>query len=171
MNRLRSTKLDKDQEIKTLNTSIESRLQALEDSEAIRHLKARYCAACDDNHNPHTLAPLFAEDAVWEASGVGRAEGRAAIAEFLGGIGASGRIRNSGHHAMNPIIEVNGDKAVGHWRLIMLYTGNLPDGQVQYMRIIGWYREEYVRIDGQWLFQHLYCEVEENAPYPVLELD
>lgn len=156
---------------RALSASVESRLRVLEDIEAIRQLKARYCAACDDDHNPRKLAPLFAKDAVWEASGVGRAQGRAAIAEFLGAIGASGRIRNSAHHAMNPIIEVKGDKAVGHWRLIMLYTGNLPDGQVQYMRIIGWYREEYIRIDGEWLFQNLYCEVEENAPYSVLDLE
>ena len=154
-----------------MGTNVEARLRTLEDIEAIRHLKARYCAACDDDHNPQRLAPLFAEDAVWRATGVGRAEGRAAIAERLGRIGTSGRIRNSAHHAVNPIIEVDGDQATGHWRLIMLYTGNLPDGQVQYMRIIGWYKEKYVRIGREWLFQHLYCEVEENAPYPVLQSD
>jgi hypothetical protein len=49
----------------------------------------------------------------------------------------------------------------------MLYTGNLPSGEVQYFRIIGWYREEYVRVDSAWLFQSLHCEVEENAAYPV----
>jgi len=150
--------------------TIEQRLQVLEDIEEIRKLKARYCAACDDAHNPEMLGPLFAEDAVWEASSLGRAEGREAIKTLLGGLGRSGTIRNSGHHAINPIIDVDGDRATGFWRLIMLYTGYRPDRSLQYRRIIGWYREQYVRIAGRWHFQHLYCQVEEHAPY-VLETD
>jgi len=150
---------------------VERRLQLLEDIEAIRTLKARYCAACDASHDPELLGPLFAADAVWEATGVGRAEGRAAIEALLGGIGRSGTIRNSAHHAINPIIDVDGDRATGHWRLIMLYTAYRRDRSLEYRRIIGWYREKYARIDGSWLFEHLYCEVEEHAAYPVGEAD
>ncbi|MCY4565678.1 MAG: nuclear transport factor 2 family protein [Gammaproteobacteria bacterium] len=149
--------------------TVEERLQTLEDIEEIRKLKALYCAACDDDHNPDRLGPLFAPDAVWEAAVTGRAEGREAIRKLLGDVGRSGRIRNSAHHAINPIIEVDGDSARGHWRLIMLWTGNLPDGDVRFLRIIGWYREEYVRLDGRWYIQNLYCEVEESAPYSVVE--
>lgn len=145
--------------------SIDDRLQVLEDIESIRRLKARYCAACDDGHNPDKLGPLFGESAVWEATGVGRAEGRRAIQTLLGDIGRSGVIRNSAHHAINPIIDVDGDEAAGYWRLIMLYTAHRRGGGLQYRRIIGWYRERYVRIGGEWLFAHLYCEVEESAPY------
>lgn len=145
--------------------SVEARLRILEDIEQIRKLKARYCAACDDSHNPETLGPLFAADAIWEASGVGRAEGRDAIKTLLGDIGRSGTIRNSGHHALNGIIDVDGERATGHWRLIMLYTAYRADRSLQYRRIIGWYREQYARIEDQWHFQHLYCEVEEHAPY------
>lgn len=148
-----------------MTASIERRLIVLEDIEAIRKLKARYCAACDDNHNAETLGALFAEDASWEASNMGRADGRAAIQEMLGAVGRSGRIRNSAHHAINPIIEVDGDRATGDWRLIMLYTANQPDGSLQYLRIIGTYRERYVRLAGEWLFQSLHCEVEEHAAY------
>ena len=146
-------------------TSIEERVRVLEDIEAIRKLKARYCAACDDNHNEATLGTLFAEDATWEASNMGLAAGRKAIQEKLGAVGKSGRIRNSAHHAINPIIEVDGDRATGHWRLIMLYTANEPGGVTQWLRIIGFYRERYVRVGGEWLFQSLACEVEEHAPY------
>lgn len=148
-----------------MGLDLEQRIQVLEDIEAIKKLKARYCAACDDDHNPDKLGELFAEDAVWEASSVGRAEGRAAIQALLGGIGTSGTIRNSAHNAINPDIEVSGDRATGHWRLIMLYTGIYPDGGLHYSRIIGWYKEEYARIDGRWFFTRLYCEVEESAPY------
>lgn len=146
---------------------MQQRLQVLEDIEAIRKLKARYCAACDDDHNPVTLATLFAEDASWEASSMGRAEGRQAIAELLGSVGTSGRIRRSAHNVFNPIIEVDGDQATGAWRLIMLYTENLEGGGARYQRIIGTYDERYVRVDGEWLFKSLYCQVEESAPYAV----
>ncbi len=147
--------------------TLEQRLDRLESIEAIKQLKARYCAGCDDDHNPDTLAALFEDDAVWEATSNGRYEGIAAIRGFFSDLRASGRIRNSAHHAINPIIEVDGDHAVGHWRLIMLYTANVSGGGVQHLRIIGWYRERYRRSNGQWRFQSLYCEVEEHAPYPV----
>ena len=42
---------------------LEQRVQALEDVNAIRHLKARYTAYCDDHYNPDGLAALFTEDA------------------------------------------------------------------------------------------------------------
>jgi SnoaL-like domain len=42
---------------------LEQRVQALEDVNAIRHLKARYAAYCDDQYNPDGLAALFTEDA------------------------------------------------------------------------------------------------------------
>lgn len=141
------------------------RLQVLEDIEEIRKLKARYCQACDDDHNPERLGPLFAEDATWEASSMSRAEGRAAIQQLLGDLGRSGTIRNSAHNAMNPVIEVAGDEATGDWRLIMLYTGVSPNGALHYSRIIGWYKETYRRIEGRWHIQSLYCQVEEAAPY------
>jgi hypothetical protein len=148
-------------------TTVEQRLARLESIEAIKQLKARYCAGCDDDHNPETLAALFHQDAVWEATSNGRFEGIDAIRGFFAELRASRRIRNSAHHAINPIIDVNGDSATGHWRLIMLYTANRPDGGVQYLRIIGWYRETYRRSGGEWRFQSLHCTVEEDAPYPV----
>lgn len=151
------------------------RIQTLEDVEQIRRLKAKYCAGCDDDHNPDTLIALFHDDAVWEATSNGRFEGRDSIYGFFADLRASGRIRNSAHHAINPDIEVAGDTATAHWRLIMLYTANVGHGEVEYHRIIGWYKETYRRnadtgIPLPWRFQSLFCQVEENAPYPVGEL-
>ena len=147
--------------------SLEDRIQVLEDIENIRKLKAAYCAGCDDDHNPDTLAALWADDGSWEATGLGKWEGREKVREFMTSMRTGGRIRNSAHNVFNPIIEVDGDRATGHWRLIMLYTGNVPGGEVQYFRIIGWYAEEYVRVKGTWLYQSLNCVVEESAPYTV----
>lgn len=148
-----------------------ARLQILEDIEAIRQLKYRYCQACDDDHNPQKLGPLFSENARWEASTMGAAVGRADIQKLLGDLGQSGIIRNSAHNAINPIIEVDGDRATGEWRLIMLYTGNNPDGSHHFSRIIGWYKEVYLKIDGHWHIHDLYCQVEESSPYKLAPED
>ena len=47
--------------------SLERRIKKLEDTEAIKVLKRRYCAYCDDNYDLDGLASLFTEDAVWMA--------------------------------------------------------------------------------------------------------
>lgn len=149
--------------------TLEARLTRLEDIEAIRQLKARYCAGCDADHDPALLGPLFHDDGVWEASGIGRFEGRSAIEGYFAGLRATGRIRNSEHNAVNPLIEIDGDTAQGHWRLLMLYTANVPDGPPQFFRIIGWYRERYRKVAGEWRFQSLFCQVEEHAAYRLAE--
>jgi SnoaL-like domain len=46
---------------------IERRLQVLEDAEAIRNLKARYAALCDNQYDADGIASLFTEDAIWES--------------------------------------------------------------------------------------------------------
>ena len=66
---------------------LEKRLQALEDAEAIRNLKAEYAALCDDHYNADGIAALFAQDAVWESPSLGRYEGREAIRKFFKGAG------------------------------------------------------------------------------------
>ena len=41
---------------------IERRLQVLEDAEAIRNLKARYAALCDNQYDADGIATLFTEE-------------------------------------------------------------------------------------------------------------
>jgi len=149
----------------------EERLRILEDIEEIRKLKARYCQLCDDDHNPPALTALFVPDGVWEATVSGRYEGATEIEGFFTELRASGRIKTSAHNAMNPIIEVDGDTATGEWRLIMLYTANVEQHQPKYHRIIGWYKESYVRTAEGWRFKTLFCQVEESAPYMTLAED
>ena len=148
-----------------MKPTVENRLRILEDIEEIRKLKARYCAGCDDDHNPDTLIALFAPDGSWEASGIGRFEGHEAIRNYFAALRASGRIRNSAHNVFNPNVEVDGNTATGHWRLIMLYTGIYPSGEIHFSRIIGWYKETYRRGADGWQISNLYCQVEEAAPY------
>jgi hypothetical protein len=146
--------------------SLEARVRRLEDIEAIARLKAAYCTACDDNHNPDRVAALFIADGLWEGANIGvHARGHAAIRGYIGGVRDSGRVLKSAHMVTNPAITVEGDRAAGAWRLLMLYTGADADGRPVYHRIIGSYQDSFVRGDGAWLFETLRVTVDEAGPY------
>lgn len=145
--------------------TVEERLARLEDIEEIRQLKARYAEACDDDHNGDRVAALFVPDGTWHQLSLPPCKGHEEIKTFMFNVRNSGRLRNSTHLFMNPQITINGDTATGHWKLVMLYTGNAPDGTTQYHRILGYYNEEYTRIDGEWMFSSLIVTVVENGAY------
>ena len=129
---------------------IERRLRALEDVEEIKRLKARYCAYCDDSYDADGIASLFTEDAVWDGGMRGRADGREEIRNFF--VRASQRLPFAIHMVMNPIIEVDGDSARGTWYLFQACT--YAEGE-QAVWGSARYDEEYVRVNGAWLFKHL----------------
>ena len=93
-------------------SDLEKRITVLEDIEAIKKLKARYCAICDEDHNPaksrHCWPPT--------ESGrrrVGRHQGHDAIRKLFQSF--QERISFSQHNVMNPIIDVSGNRATGIW--------------------------------------------------------
>jgi ketosteroid isomerase-like protein len=140
---------------------LERRVRVLEDVEAIKQLKARYCDRCDDGpYDAEGVAQLFTEDAVWEGEGFGRFVGRDAIRDFF----RTGRSVFSFtiHQATNPIIEVDGDRASGRWYLLQ------PSTMVEGNRAI-WlashYEDEYRREGGSWLISHLKTTTRFFTPY------
>ena len=78
------------------------RIQTLESVEAIKKLKARYCAFCDNQYDADGIAELFTEDAVWDGGKFGRHEGREAIRTFFQG--AAEIFPFAVHNVMNPIL-------------------------------------------------------------------
>ena len=57
-----------------------ARIRYLEDIEAIKVIKARYCAYCDAGYDPEGIAALFTDDGVWDGGRTfGRREGKVAI--------------------------------------------------------------------------------------------
>ena len=133
---------------------LEARITRLEDIEAIKQLKARYCEICDDMHNPDRIASVFADDGIWEAEGFGFAQGHDAIRELFQGF--QNNFRFSQHNIANPIIEVDGDTATGVWYLIGPWT-HAEDGKAIWMTAR--YDDEYVKVDGQWKTKHLRASV------------
>jgi uncharacterized protein (TIGR02246 family) len=142
-------------------TNMEARISALEDIEQIRQLKAAYCEACDDDHNGDAVAQLFIPDGVWQRSGDRPHEGHDEIAAQMFGIRDRQFMVRSSHMVTNPVIDIDGDEAAGHWKFVMLYTGT--DGA--FTRIIGRYTDRYTRYEGEWRFRSLFAQVDERGVY------
>ena len=140
--------------------TIEYRLRVLEDLEEIRKLKARYAAACDDNYNADAIAALFTEDAVWDGGALGTADGRTAIHKFFSR--ATEFFPFAIHNVMNPIIDVDGDRATAQWYLLQPAT--MAKGN-QAVWLAAVYHDEYVRLDGRWMINRLKVTSHFLTPY------
>ena len=137
------------------------RLAAIED---IKQLKARYAERCDDQYDPEGIASLFLEDGVWDGgSDFGCHEGRDAIRKFFSEV--SNQILQAAHLSMNPIIEVQGDRASGRWRLLCPCTLRSDAGGREASWILAEYDEAYERKAGSWYFRKLQVKVNFNAAH------
>jgi SnoaL-like domain len=128
------------------------RVQTLEDLEAIKKLKARYCLYCDNHYDADGIASLFTEDGVWDGGDFGKYDGREAIRTFFRG--APKVFPFAIHQVMNPIIDVQSDKATGSWYLFQPAT-RAEGSQTQAVWLAARYQEEYVRVGSEWKFKHL----------------
>ena len=138
---------------------LERRVQVLEDIEAIKKLKALYCLYCDDNFNADALVGLFATDAVWEGDDLGRHQGHEAIRSFYKAIVR--RLTFAIHYVANPVIQVQGDRAHGTWYL--LEPGTIENNQAIW--IMGRYTDDYIKVDGRWLFSKVTLNIMVRTPY------
>jgi len=128
------------------------RIDRLESIEAIKKLKHVYMHYCDLGYPPEKLGPLFTDDAVWTSKSFGHHAGRPAIEAFFGGVSA--QIVFAAHLAMNGIIDVDGDRGTGKWRILMPCT-MAEAGKKVSRWMFGDYVEEYVRRNGIWLFSKI----------------
>ena len=131
-------------------TELEKRLTRIEDIEAIKQLKARYCEICDDAHNPNRITALFAEDAIWESPDFGKAQGHGAIRDLFTKF--QQMFSFSQHNITNPIIEVDGNRATGIWYIMGPWTFT-ETNEEKWMALR--YDDDYVKVNGQWKYQHL----------------
>ena len=147
-----------------MNTDeLAQRIHTLESIEAIKKLKARYCALCDNQYDADSLAELFTEDAVWDGGGFGRHEGREAIRKFFQS--APEIFPFAIHNVMNPIIEIDGvnvDTATGQWYIFQACTLAKSN---QAAWLAGRYNEKYEKQGGEWKFKHLTASAFFFTPY------
>jgi ketosteroid isomerase-like protein len=133
--------------------ALAARITRLEDLEAIKQLKARYCEICDDDHDPDRITAIFTEDGVWEGKGIGRAEGHDEIRALFTRFQSA--IRFSQHMTMNPIIEVEGETARGTWYFFGPFTITSEESGNQALWQACRYHETYRKVDGRWLISSL----------------
>ena len=138
---------------------LEQRLTRMEDLEAIKQLKARYCAICDDDHNPDQITTLFVADGIWEA-GFGTAQGHAELRQLFQR--AQQRISSSHHMVTNPIIEVEGNRAKGTWYFLGLFTER-ANNEARWVALR--YEDDYIKVNGTWKYQHLRAYSRMSASY------
>ena len=62
-----------------MDTALAERVDRLEQIEALKRLKCRYCAAVDLNYDGDAIAAMFAEEGVWDGDILGYYSGREAI--------------------------------------------------------------------------------------------
>lgn len=141
------------------NSYILKHIQNVEATREISFLKATYCAGCDDDHNGDTVAALFVPTGVWATSMSGEHHGHDAIRAFFRSVRDSKRMKYSTHMVTNEVINVFGDIANATWSFTMMYTS--PD-EKRY-RILGFYRDTFVRTAVGWRFTSLYSEVQDYA--------
>lgn len=141
------------------NSHILKHIQNVEATREISFLKAMYCAGCDDDHNGDTVAALFVPTGVWATSMSGEHHGHDAIRAFFRSVRDSKRMKYSTHMVTNEVINVFGDIANATWSFTMMYTS--PD-EKRY-RILGFYRDTFVRTAVGWRFTSLYSEVQDYA--------
>ncbi len=149
-----------------MTDTLEERITALEDVEAIKKLKARYCylvdaAVAGDTAKWDEFMTNFVEDAWIDFDLLGRHEGKEAVDTFYRVVVASS-LSYSAHMVSNPIIDVDGDRAVGRWYVHVPCTGKTQNIAVW---IQGRYEEEYVKVDGEWKWKSMTTKFDHITPF------
>lgn len=140
-----------------------SRVQRLEDLEAIRRLKHKYCGLCDNAFQADDIAALFTEDGVWEAGEPwGNFVGPEAIAEFFRGMPEA--VSYSVHALSNEEIDIEGDTATARWRTLIPVSMILEGKNVPHWMFCDYY-DEYRKEQGVWKFTRIKADVTRTASH------
>ena len=138
-----------------------------EDRAQIENLQARYMFALDFG-DLDTFVTTFAEDGVLDIIGM-KWQGRKNIKEGLGKMmppagGGTPEVQNASeskdkkplyratgrHNISNIVIKIDGDKAVG--RAYWFHMGNNNPERKAQLDSYGYYEDEMVKVNGEWLF-------------------
>ncbi len=147
-----------------MSATIEQQVAWLVAREQIRDVIAAYARAGDANNDPDQMAMLLTPDAVWEAEGFGRFEGRDAICRELAQIGRD-RILWSLHFPVSPMIELSADGRAAEafwwlWELLTMSADEVADETPVHKWLGATYRADFQCIDDRWQIAHLSLRIE-----------
>jgi ketosteroid isomerase-like protein len=147
-----------------MTTDLESRIKALEakvqemtDREAIRDLRYRYHEYVNEGKFAE-IANLFTEDGVLDFAHLGKANGRAEIQKFFGGIAGEKppaekerpRITWVKQFIHNHVIQLHGDHGHG-----FAYLEAKPIYGGEAFLVAARYDDDYVKRNGEWKFSRM----------------
>lgn len=130
---------------------LETRMQQIEDREAIRALLLSYGRALDA-HDFVRFVSLFSEDGEW-VNGSNVYKGREAIFEFMNQtIGHNTPNEPLTYHLFlnNELIELDGDRASSTTNAIVVRQ--VPETGAPLWRFLSRYQDTFVKENGRWLF-------------------
>ena len=144
---------DLEQRIKEL----EGKVQELTDREAIRDLRYRYHEYVNDGKFKE-IASLFTEDGVLDFAHLGKANGRAEIQKFFGGIGPEAAAADKDRKRIswvkqfihNHVIQLHGDHGHG-----FSYLEAKPIYGGEAFLVAARYDDDYVKVNGEWKFKKM----------------
>lgn len=122
-------------------SDLESRIARLEAIQSIQQLKA-IALFHADRKDGKALADLFTEDGVLIGA-FQKHEGRAMIAKHVQ------FWPFAVHYVMNPIINLDGDRATGLWYWLRPQLAH--DDEAYWAA--GWYEDDYAKVNGEWKFK------------------
>lgn len=133
----------------TANT-LEQRIRALEDIEAIKQLKARWWFACDMRAIADMRACYYEPDFLIDFGFIGQyTDMDTFIAQFEELACHPSHIDM--HHGTCPEITITGpDTATGRWRMRF----QLLESEKKLVQLMhGYYEDEYIKVNGEWKMQ------------------
>ena len=143
-------------------SSIEARLQQLEDREEISRLLSDYGRFLDQR-NFIAFSQLFADPEGEWIGGMGKASGPQAIRKLMeDSIGTKSDGSNF-HLFTNQIIDVKGDRAAANTKWIFMVRGDANRPQPFYL---GHYEDSLIRANGKWKFLRrvVYSDIPPDNP-------
>jgi hypothetical protein len=157
------------------SNEIERRLQTLEDIESIKKLHACYVNSLVGTQWDELLE-FFTNDATADLM-KGLAKGKKEINKLFREKISLTHIGHESCLITQPVISINGDKAVGSWHLLTLFSQphkiqsgmelNADTEAPDWMS--GYYEMEYIRENGQWKISRLKWRRRLLSPRPVVK--
>lgn len=130
-----------------MSTDLSARLQALEDIEAIRQLKARYLFCCDRKDATGMRACFMDGKVEIDYGVVGQFDNADALVKIFVEVGCHDYMVEM-HHGVNPQIERISEKlARGTWGLHYFLINTRDRTMTQ---LAGYYEDEYARAASGW---------------------
>lgn len=139
--------------------SLESRLQTMEDREAIKALRAEYCYRIDDR-NWDGFTELFTTDAQLDFGPIGTYNGHEEIRDFAENI-VGARQPFLSHMLHNPVLTLDRPEASGKWYFEVPCT--FEDGEAGWIH--GRYADTYRRVNDEWLISSVTARFHYIARY------